>query len=58
MCVELNSHSPWASTFGRKPGKKKIEVKKNGRKNTVDVETFTWEKLDHVDKIKRAFKLN
>ncbi|MBV6643139.1 MAG: methionine adenosyltransferase [Cyclobacteriaceae bacterium] len=28
-----------------------------GNEKTVEVETFTWEKLDYVDKIKAAFKL-
>ncbi|MCA0133335.1 methionine adenosyltransferase [Winogradskyella alexanderae] len=29
----------------------------NGEKRTMDVELFTWEKLDYVDKIKEAFDL-
>lgn len=28
-----------------------------GNEKSVEVETFTWEKLDYVDKIKEAFKL-
>ena len=28
-----------------------------GTEKTVEVETFTWEKLDYVDKVKDAFKL-
>jgi S-adenosylmethionine synthetase len=46
--------------FGRKPEKKKVTFKDNGTKKnkTIEVETFTWEKLDYVDKIKKAFKLN
>ena len=44
--------------FGRKPEVKKIEVKKNGKSQKMEVETFTWEKLDQVDKIRKAFKLN
>jgi len=35
--------------MGRKPGKIKV-----GKKT---YETFTWEKLDHVDKVKKAFKI-
>jgi S-adenosylmethionine synthetase len=27
----------------------------NGEKKTVEVELFTWEKLDYVDKVKKAF---
>lgn len=29
----------------------------NGEKKTVEVELFTWEKLDHVDKVKEAFSI-
>jgi S-adenosylmethionine synthetase len=29
----------------------------DGKKKTVKVELFTWEKLDYVDKVKKAFKL-
>lgn len=29
----------------------------NGEDKTMDVELFTWEKLDYVDKVKEAFKL-
>ncbi|MGY0393429.1 methionine adenosyltransferase [Bizionia sp. KMM 8389] len=29
----------------------------NGKPVTVDVELFTWEKLDYVDKVKEAFQL-
>ncbi len=39
--------------MGRKPGKKVVYV--NGNKK--EVETFTWEKLDYVDKIKQEFNL-
>jgi len=39
--------------FGRKPGK--LTVQNGKRKKTY--ETFTWEKLDMVKKIKSAFKL-
>ncbi|MBA6154137.1 methionine adenosyltransferase [Gelidibacter maritimus] len=30
----------------------------NGTKKTLDVELFTWEKLDYVDKVKEAFEIN
>lgn len=30
----------------------------NGESITLDVELFTWEKLDYVDKVKKAFDLN
>ncbi|MFP3859422.1 MAG: methionine adenosyltransferase [Bacteroidales bacterium] len=39
--------------MGRRPGKKVVYI--NGTKK--EVETFTWEKLDYVDKIKDAFNL-
>jgi len=39
--------------MGRVPGKKKITH--NG--TTREVETFTWEKLDYVNEIKKAFNL-
>ena len=29
----------------------------DGTEKTIDVELFTWEKLDYVDKVKEAFKL-
>jgi S-adenosylmethionine synthetase len=43
-------------------GRKSEEVTKTfkspaGEEKTVTVELFTWEKLDHVDKIKQAFEL-
>jgi len=55
--------------MGRKPMVKPvklnyIEVKSNGsgeemtrKSSTQEVEYFTWEKLDYVDKVKSAFKL-
>jgi len=39
--------------MGREPGKKKVEI--NGQ--TKEVESFAWEKLDYVDKVKEAFSL-
>ncbi|MDQ3072371.1 MAG: methionine adenosyltransferase [Bacteroidota bacterium] len=39
---------------GREPMMKTVEV--NGKKR--EIETFTWEKLDYVDKIKKVFNLN
>ncbi len=43
--------------MGRKPGKKKMRIGLNGKSKIVEVETFTWEKLDMVDKIKKKFSL-
>ena len=41
--------------MGRKPGKKKVEIGMNGKSKMVEVETFTWEKLDMVAAIKKTF---
>ena len=43
-------------------GRKNEIVKKSfdipgGGKKVVEVELFTWEKLDFVDKVKSAFKI-
>ena len=43
--------------MGRKPAKKTITIGLNGKSKKKTVETFTWEKLDMVTKIKKAFKL-
>ena len=43
--------------MGRTPEKKTVKVKQNGIWTEKEVETFTWEKLDYVDKIKAAFGL-
>ena len=37
---------------------KKEFVSPDGQKVEMDVELFTWEKLDHVSEVKRAFGLN
>ncbi|NUO00723.1 MAG: methionine adenosyltransferase, partial [Saprospiraceae bacterium] len=44
--------------MGRKPEIKTVTVTDgSGQKKTMEVETFTWEKLDYVDKVKAAFGL-
>jgi len=44
--------------MGRKNEKVKKTFKQpNGESVTLDVELFTWEKLDYVDQVKAAFKL-
>jgi S-adenosylmethionine synthetase len=43
--------------FGRTPGKKTVEIGLNGATKKVEVETFTWEKLDAVADVKKAFGL-
>ncbi len=44
--------------MGRTPKTKVVNfVDGAGRKKNMKVETFTWEKLDYVNKIKKAFKI-
>jgi S-adenosylmethionine synthetase len=43
--------------FGRIPASKTVEIGLNGKKTSKIVETFTWEKLDAVAEVKRAFGL-
>lgn len=43
--------------MGRKPGSKTIEVGLNGKVKKLTFETFTWEKLDRVDELKKHFGL-
>lgn len=44
--------------MGRTPEVKKVKfVSTEGREVELEVETFTWEKLDYVDKVKKAFKI-
>jgi S-adenosylmethionine synthetase len=44
--------------FGRKPEMKTVSIGLNGKAEARQVETFTWEKLDAVDDIRRAFSLS
>jgi S-adenosylmethionine synthetase len=44
--------------MGRPSEKKIVEmVNGSGEVKTMEVETFTWEKLDYVDQVKAAFDL-
>ena len=43
--------------FGREPYKKEVKFLENGKEVKKEVEFFTWEKLDFVDKIKQTFNL-
>ena len=43
--------------MGRTPGTKKVEISVNGTKEEKEFETFTWEKLDYVEKIKQEFNI-
>lgn len=43
--------------MGRQPYKELVKVIENGAEIEKEVEFFTWEKLDYVDKIKKEFGL-
>ena len=43
--------------FGRDPFKREVTLLYNGKETRKEVEFFTWEKLDYVDKIRREFKI-
>jgi S-adenosylmethionine synthetase len=44
--------------MGRVPEKKEVTfVDGSGKEKKVKIETFTWEKLDKVNEIKKAFNL-
>ncbi len=44
--------------MGRTPEVKKVKfVSTEGREVELEVETFTWEKLDYVEKVKQAFNI-
>ena len=43
--------------MGRVSEKKTVEFGVNGKTKKIKVETFAWEKLDYVTKVKRAFKI-
>ena len=44
--------------MGRESEKKKVAfIDGSGNKKSMTVETFTWEKLDYVNKVKKAFKI-
>ena len=54
----IYSESAAYGHMGRKPEKKKVSFTDGGGKvKTMNVETFTWEKLDYVKQVKKAFKL-
>lgn len=45
--------------MGRTPEVKKVVFKDgSGTRKEVDVETFTWEKLDYVEKVRKAFQIS
>lgn len=44
--------------MGRTPEVKTVQFKDgSGNVKSIEIETFTWEKLDYVDKLKKVFKL-
>ncbi len=43
--------------MGRTPELKNYQLETNGQVKDIPIETFTWEKLDYIDKIKEAFCL-
>lgn len=43
--------------MGRTSEKKVVEFFLNGNNQEIEVETFTWEKLDFIDKIKKVFEI-
>jgi S-adenosylmethionine synthetase len=48
------------AAYGHMGRKNEVKVKEfniNGKTKTMKVELFTWEKLDHVSKVKKAFGL-
>lgn len=53
----IYSESAAYGHMGRRPEIKTVTFKNAGKEVTKEVETFTWEKLDYVDKIKEAFNL-
>ncbi|NBC84279.1 MAG: methionine adenosyltransferase [Bacteroidetes bacterium] len=43
--------------FGRNPESKTVKMIRNGKEEEKTVEFFTWEKLDYVNQIKKAFNI-
>ncbi len=53
-----DSYSKTVEVYYEVPGSKSIVINGNGKKSSrKKVEFFAWEKLDYVDKIKKAFKI-
>jgi len=53
----IYSHSASYGHMGRTPETLELTFKVNGAFLTKTVETFTWEKLDYVDRVKKEFGL-
>jgi S-adenosylmethionine synthetase len=43
--------------MGREPYTQKVTLMKNGSSISKEVDFFSWEKLDYVDRIKKEFGL-
>ena len=43
--------------MGRTPEVKTVVFKNSGNEVSREIETFTWEKLDYVDKVKESFEI-
>jgi S-adenosylmethionine synthetase len=53
----IYSHTASYGHMGRTPETVKLSFQVNGSVLTKTVETFTWEKLDYVDQVKKTFGL-
>jgi S-adenosylmethionine synthetase len=53
----IYSESAAYGHMGRTPEVKTVSFNNGGQTASREVETFTWEKLDYVDKVKEAFNL-
>ncbi len=51
----IYSHTASYGHMGRKPEEIELTFQVNGTSLTKTVETFTWEKLDYIDRVKEAF---
>ena len=51
----IYSHTASYGHMGRKPEVIELTFQVNGTSLTKTVETFTWEKLDYIDRVKEAF---
>jgi len=43
--------------FGKKPFSRKVKLSYNGKPLIKEIEFFTWEKLDYIEKIRKAFNI-
>jgi len=57
LCKPIFRKTAAYGHFGREPFTEKVTFSNNGDSYEEEVEFFSWEKLDQVDTIKKAFKL-